>query len=170
MIQKNRSIEKKFVRKISIKQQLILNSLVLVVSNGSTPSRTGNDSTSLSYEFALPNNNIDRTTPNSSLLTGQTSPPPALAHPPTPLQQQSPVTSAPPPAPLTTSSSYISMSPRNQYTVTNDSSYLHTSNQVFVFTTQIANDAAESVLKNEHSNIIEYHKSLPSTVQYLSVS
>ena len=34
----------------------------------------------------------------------------------------------------------------------------------------VANEAAESVLKNDHPNIIEYHKSLPSTAQYLSVS
>jgi hypothetical protein len=64
----------------------------------------------------------------------------------------------------------MSMSPRNQYTITGDSPFLQANNQVFVFTTQVANDAAESVLKNEHPNIIEYHKSLPSTAQYLSVS
>jgi hypothetical protein len=62
------------------------------------------------------------------------------------------------------------MSPRNQYTITSDSPFLQTNNQVFVFTTQLANEAAESVLKNEHPNIIEFHKSLPSTAQYLSVS
>jgi hypothetical protein len=62
------------------------------------------------------------------------------------------------------------MSPRNHYTITSDSPFLQTNNQVFVFTTQLANEAAESVLKNEYPNIIEYHKSLPSTAQYLSVS
>jgi hypothetical protein len=62
------------------------------------------------------------------------------------------------------------MSPRNQYTITSDSPFLQTNNQVFVFTTQLANEAAEAVLKNEYPNIIEYHKSLPSTAQYLTVS
>ena len=63
------------------------------------------------------------------------------------------------------------ISPRNQYTFTNDSSpFLQTSNQVFVFTTQLANEAAEAVLKNDYPTILEYHKSLPSTVQYLNVS
>lgn len=62
------------------------------------------------------------------------------------------------------------MSPRNQYIVSNDSPFLQTNNQVFVFTTQLANDAAEAVMKGEQPNIVEYHKSLPSTAQYLSVS
>jgi hypothetical protein len=62
------------------------------------------------------------------------------------------------------------MSPRNQYTITSDSPFLQTNNQVYVFTTQLANEAADSVLKNEHPNIIEYHRGLPSTNQYLSVS
>lgn len=67
------------------------------------------------------------------------------------------------------SASYMPMSPRNQYTVTSDTPFLQTNNQVFVFTTQLANDAAEAVLKNEHPNIIEFHKSLPSTTSYLTV-
>jgi hypothetical protein len=62
------------------------------------------------------------------------------------------------------------MSPRNQYTITSDSPFLQANNQVFVFTTQLANEAAEAVLKNEQPNIIEYHKSLPSTAAYLAVS
>ncbi len=41
------------------------------------------------------------------------------------------------------------MSPRTQYTITSDSPFLQASNQVFVFTTQLANEAAESVLKND---------------------
>ncbi len=64
----------------------------------------------------------------------------------------------------------MSMSPRNQYTITSDSPFLQTNNQVFVFTTQLANEASEAVLKNEHPNIIEYHKSLPSTASYMNVS
>ncbi|CAF0881090.1 unnamed protein product [Rotaria sp. Silwood1] len=119
-----------------------------------TPSRNGNDIGQISYEFAPPNHNTCNTTPNSSLLTRQTPPPPSLQH-----------QSLLPPLP---SSSYMSMSPRSQYTITSDSPYLQTNNQVFVFTTQLANEAAESVLKNEHPNIIEYHKSLQSTAQYMS--
>ncbi|CAF1661785.1 unnamed protein product, partial [Adineta ricciae] len=121
------------------------------LSNGPS-GRNGSDIGSGSYEFAPPTQNTGRATPNSSLLTRQTPPPPSLQ------QQQS----HPPP------SSYMSMSPRNQYTVTSDSPFLQTNNQVFVFTTQLANEAAESVLKNEHPNIIEYHKSLPTTAQYIS--
>jgi hypothetical protein len=130
---------------------ILLSSTAL--SNGpphpSTPSRNGNDTGPASYEFAPP----PSTTPNSLLLTRQTPPPSSLPPPP-------------PPPP----SSYMPMSPRNQYTITSDSPFLQTNNQVFVFTTQLANEAAESVLKNEHPNIIEFHKSLPSTAQYLSVS
>ena len=62
------------------------------------------------------------------------------------------------------------MSPRNQYNITSDSPFLQANNQVFVFTTQLANEAAEAVLKNEQPNIIEFHKSLPSTASYLTVS
>jgi hypothetical protein len=62
------------------------------------------------------------------------------------------------------------ISPRTQYTINNDSPFLQANNQVFVFSTLLANQAAESVLKSEYPNIIEYHKSLPSTAQYLSVS
>ncbi|CAF1086883.1 unnamed protein product [Rotaria sordida] len=119
-----------------------------------TPSRNNNDIGQVSYDFAPPNHNTCSTTPNSLLLTRQTPPPPSL-------QQQSLPPSLPP-------SAYMSMSPRNQYTITSDSPYLQTNNQVFVFTTQLANEAAESVLKNEHPNIIEYHKSLPSTTQYIT--
>jgi hypothetical protein len=122
-----------------------------------TPSRNSNDNGPSSFDFDQPsnnNNNTGRTTPNPSLLTQQTPPPPSL--------QQS----LPPLPP----SSYMPMSPRNQYTITSDSPFLQANNQVFVFTTQLANEAAESVLKNEYPNIIEFHKSLPSTGQYLTVS
>jgi hypothetical protein len=138
----------------------------LALSNGPlppppslTPSRNGNDNGPSSFDFgpSSNNNNTGRTTPNSSLLTQQTPPPPSL-------QQQQSLSLAPPPP------SYMPMSPRNQYTITSDSPFLQANNQVFVFTTQLANEAADAVLKNEHPNIIEYHKSLPSTAQYLNVS
>ncbi|CAF0752647.1 unnamed protein product [Didymodactylos carnosus] len=77
------------------------------------------------------------------------------------LTQSSPLTHQQPP------SSYMPISPRNQFTMTNDSPFLQTSNQVFVFTTQLANDATEAVLKQEYPNIIEYHKSLRTTADYL---
>lgn len=127
---------------------------LIALSNGpqppSTPSRNGNDLGSNPYEYPPPSN----TAPNSSLLTRQTPPPSSLSAP------------LPPQPPL----SYMAPSPRTQYTVSSDSPFLQANNQVFVFTTQLANEAAESVLKNEHPNIIEFHKSLPSTAQYLAVS
>jgi hypothetical protein len=142
----------------------------LALSNGplpqppsSTPSRNSNDNGPSSFDFDPPsnnnnnnNNNTGRTTPNPSLLTQQTPPPPSLQH------QQS----LPPLPP----SSYMPMSPRNQYTITSDNPFLQANNQVFVFTTQLANEAADAVLKTEYPNIIEYHKSLPSTTSYLTVS
>ena len=134
------------------------------LSNGpppsSTPSRNGHDIGSASYEFAPPSN----TAPNASLLTRQTPPPSSLS------AQLPPPSSLPAQLLPPGSSSYMAMSPRNQYIVTSDSPFLQANNQVFVFTTQLANEAAESVLKNEHPNIIEYHKSLPSTAHYLTVS
>jgi hypothetical protein len=154
----------------SVEQELVSNSFqkktnyilvfLLALSNGPlpcslTPSRNGNDNGS-SFDFGLSSNNNRSTTPNSSLLPRQTPPPPSLQ------QQQS--------LPLPPPSSYMPMSPRNQYTITSDSPFLQANNQVFVFTTQLANEAADSVLKNEYPNIIEYHKSLPSTTQYLTVS
>jgi hypothetical protein len=153
--------------KIHFEKQITRNYFVcLALSNGSlpppppslTPSRNGNDRCPSSFDFGSSNNNnAGSTTPNPSLLTHQTPPPPSLQ------QQQS----LPPPLPA---SSYMPMSPRNQYTITSDSPFLQTNNQVYVFTTQLANEAADSVLKNEHPNIIEYHRGLPSTNQYLSVS
>ncbi|CAF0937102.1 unnamed protein product [Adineta ricciae] len=131
----------------------------------STPSRNGNDNGPSSYDFGPAsntnnnnnnNNNIGRTTPNSSLFTQQTPPPP-----PPSLQQQQPLPTMPP-------SSYMPMSPRNQYAANNESPFLQTNNQVFVFTTQLANEAAEAVMKNDHPNIIDYHRALPSTTQYLN--
>ncbi|CAF4377742.1 unnamed protein product, partial [Didymodactylos carnosus] len=65
-------------------------------------------------------------------------------------------------------SSYMPISPRNQFVMTNDSPFLQTNSQVFVFTTQLANEAAEAVLKQECPNIIEYHKSLRTTADYLA--
>jgi hypothetical protein len=148
-------------KKFFLKNKLDICLFFLALSNGplpqppsSNPSRNSNDN-GPSFDFDPPSNhnNTGRTTPNPSLLTQQTPPPPSLQ------QQQS----LPP-------SSYMSMSPRNQYTITSDSPFLQTNNQVFVFTTQLANEAAEAVLKNEHPNIIEYHKSLPSTASYMNVS
>lgn len=136
---------------------------IVALSNGpllpsaSLTPRNNNDNGSSSYDYDPPgsinNNHTGRTTPNPSLLTQRTPPPPSLQ----------------PSLPSMPSSSYMSMSPRNQYTVTSDTPFLQTNNQVFVFTTQLANEAAEAVLKNEHPNIIEYHKSLPSTASYLAV-
>ena len=129
--------------------------MVLYGPPSSTPSRNSNDNNQ-SFEFGPPsnNNNTGSTTTNAPLLAQQT--PPSL-------QQQN----LPPPLP----SSYMPISPRNQYTLTSDSSpFLQANNQVFVFTTQLANEAAEAVLKNEYPTILEYHKSLPSTAQYLNVS
>ena len=151
-------------KKSSPKNEQILSSSFppVALSNGPlpqppslTPSRNSNDNGPSSFDFDPPSNNNNitgRTTPNPSLLTHQTPPPPSLQ------QQQS----LPPP-------SFMSMSPRNQYPVTSDSLFLQTNNQVFVFTTQLANEAAEAVLKNEQPNIIEFHKSLPSTASYLTV-
>jgi len=126
----------------------------------STPSRNSNDN-GPPFDFDPPSNhnnaNTGCTTPNSSLLTRQTPPPPSLQQ-----QQQQTLPPLQPPA------SFMSMSPRNQYSVTSDSPFIQPNNQVFVFTTQLANDAADAVLKSEYPNIIEFHKSLPSTAQYLS--
>ena len=137
----------------------------VALSNGpptsSTPSRNSNDIGPPSYEFVPASNNNGSTTPNPSMLGQQTSPIASMQH-----QQSMPQPPQPPPPPP----SYMHMSPRNQYNMPNDSPFLQTNNQVFVFTTRVANEAADSVLKNEHPNIIEYHKSLPSTAQYLSVS
>jgi hypothetical protein len=138
------------------------------LSNGSLPtpssnfSRNDNDNGPSSYDFGRLNNNANtgRITPNPLLISHQTPPPPSLQHQ---HQQQQQHQTLPPP------STYMSMSPRNQYALTSDSPFLQTNNQVFVFTTQLANEAAESVLKSEYPNIIEYHKSLPSTGQFLSV-
>jgi hypothetical protein len=172
--QKDHSVEQKIVRNSSLKTNKIYACLfffALALSNGplpqppsSTPSRNSNDNGPSSFDFDPPsnnnnnnnNNNTGRTTPNPSLLTQQTPPPPSLQH------QQS----LPPLPP----SSYMPMSPRNQYTITSDNPFLQANNQVFVFTTQLANEAADAVLKTEYPNIIEYHKSLPSTTSYLTVS
>ena len=163
------------------------------LSNGSlpappsAPSRNDNDNGPPSYEFSTSNNNVNtgRTTPNPLLLSQPTPPPP-----PPSLQQQQQQQQRPPSAqsqqsmllqqqqqqqqqsmpPVPPSSSFMPMSPRNQYNLTSDSPFLQTNNQVFVFTTQLANEAAEAVMKHEYPNIIEYHKSLPNTAQYLSVS
>lgn len=138
-----RILEEKFSREFPFR--------FIALSNGppppSTPSRNGTDNGSIPYDYPSSAN----PPPNSSLLTRQTPPPSSLSGP------------LPP-------SAYMVPSPRNQYTISSDSPFLQTNNQVFVFTTQLANEAAESVLKNEHPNIIEYHKSLPSTAQYLTVS
>jgi len=165
VIQNDHLAEQKLVRNSFIKtNELNIWFFFVALSNGPlpqppslTPSRNSNDNGPSSFDFDQPsnnNNNTGRTTPNPSLLTQQTPPPPSL--------QQS----LPPLPP----SSYMPMSPRNQYTITSDSPFLQANNQVFVFTTQLANEAAESVLKNEYPNIIEFHKSLPSTGQYLTVS
>lgn len=151
------------------------------LSNGpppsSTPSRTNNDIGPPPYDFVpstntnTNNNNNGNSTPNPSLLTQQA---PSPAQPPSlPHQTSIPSSLQPghgPPPPPHPSSYMHHMSPRNQFNMTSDSPYLQTNNQVFVFTTQLANDAAEAVLNNEYPTIIDYHKSLPSTAQYLAVT
>ncbi|CAF5221720.1 unnamed protein product, partial [Rotaria magnacalcarata] len=51
------------------------------------------------------------------------------------------------------------MSPRNQYTITSDSTFLQTNNQVFVFTTQLANEAADAIIfeKQTFSSDSQHH-------------
>ena len=52
---------------------------------------------------------------------------------------------------------------------TSDAQYMQQQSQIFVFTTQLANKAAEAVMQGQFLSIIAYHCSQPMTKQLLEV-
>ena len=51
-----------------------------------------------------------------------------------------------------------------------DQQYLQQSSQIFVFSTQWANKAAESVMQGSYNSIISWHENQPDTKKHLDVS
>jgi len=54
-------------------------------------------------------------------------------------------------------------------TSSGETQYMQQSSQVFVFSTALANKAAETVLRGEYDSIIAYHCAQPGTKKYLEV-
>lgn len=52
---------------------------------------------------------------------------------------------------------------------TSDAQYMQQQSQIFVFTTQLANKAADAVMQGSFLSIIEYHCSQPATKKLLEV-
>ena len=51
-----------------------------------------------------------------------------------------------------------------------DQQYMQTSSQLYVFSTQWANQGARAVMNNEYPSIIAWHESQPETKKHLEVS
>lgn len=58
----------------------------------------------------------------------------------------------------------------NKQPSTLEAQFMQQQSQVFVFSTDMANKSAESVMKGIHKTIIEYHCAQPKTRKYLEVS
>lgn len=54
-------------------------------------------------------------------------------------------------------------------TSSGEAQYMQQQSQIFVFSTMLANKAAETVLRGEYSSIIAYHCAQPGTKKYLEV-
>lgn len=52
---------------------------------------------------------------------------------------------------------------------TMDAQYMQQQSQVFVFSTELANKSAESVIQGYYPTIIEFHRAQPKTKKYLEV-
>jgi hypothetical protein len=50
-----------------------------------------------------------------------------------------------------------------------DSQFMQQQSQIFVFSTQMANDAAETVMAGQYKNILSFHMDQPSTKKFLQV-
>ena len=48
-----------------------------------------------------------------------------------------------------------------------DGPFLQQPNHIYVFTTAMANDAALSIVRGQNKSIIDYHRQLPSTIEFL---
>lgn len=58
----------------------------------------------------------------------------------------------------------------NKQPGTMEAQYMQQQSQIFVFTTALANKAAECVVQGQYRSIIEYHCAQPGTKKYLEVS
>ena len=58
----------------------------------------------------------------------------------------------------------------NKHPVTIEAQYMQQQIQLFVFSTALANKAAEAVLQGQYASIISYHCAQPRTKKYLEVS
>lgn len=57
----------------------------------------------------------------------------------------------------------------NKQPNTMEAQYMQQQSQIFVFSTQLANKAAESVLQGQFQTIIAFHCSTPGTKKFLEV-
>lgn len=58
---------------------------------------------------------------------------------------------------------------KQQLSATMDAQYMQTQSSVFVFSTKMANESADAVMKGHYKNIIAYHYAQPKTKEYLEV-
>lgn len=50
-----------------------------------------------------------------------------------------------------------------------ESQFMQQQSQIFVFSTQMANDAAETVMAGQYKNILSFHMDQPNTKKFLQV-
>lgn len=95
---------------------------------------------------------------------------PPQAHPP---QAAQPVSKAPPhgphPVPGYPAPAKQQPPPSTAAPGPIDTHFMQQHSQIFVFTTQLANQAADAVLQRKHTNILAYHMDQPSTKKFLQV-
>lgn len=54
-------------------------------------------------------------------------------------------------------------------TSSGEAQYMQQQSQIFVFSTALANKAAEAVMRGEYTSILAYHCAQPGTKKYLEV-
>lgn len=87
-----------------------------------------------------------------------------------PKTSKSPI-AAPPPISSqgTPPNSHMGPMPHQAPSTSGESQFMQQQSQIFVFSTQMANDAAETVMAGQYKNILSFHMDQPNTKKFLQV-
>lgn len=101
--------------------------------------------------------------PNENVPTTQ-----SMQQPPSSSQQ--PIVSSPQGASVSSSSKTVMSNTTSMaHSMASDSHFLQQQSQIFVFSTRMANDAAELVMAGKYKNILNFHTDQPETQNFLQV-
>lgn len=87
-----------------------------------------------------------------------------------PKTSKSPIAAPPPNSSQgTPPTSHMGPMPHQAPPTSGESQFMQQQSQIFVFSTQMANDAAETVMAGQYKNILSFHMDQPNTKKFLQV-